>query len=158
MIDILNLIFLQGLGKALKPAIERFLDKISISKSGCWVWVAGLTTKGYGKFHDGKTVLPHRFIYEYYHNIISTDLTIDHLCRNRRCVNPEHLEEVTCKENILRGVGLAAINAKKTHCPQNHPYDDDNTSINSQGRRVCRICRCQTNFRYNSKTVRRYTI
>lgn len=72
---------------------------------------------------------------------IPEGLVIDHLCRNRGCVNPDHLEAVTQRENILRGEGLAAANARKTHCPKGHPYSGENLYVvPSSGRRQCRIC------------------
>ncbi len=112
----------------LKPAIESFLEKISVANNGCWIWLGGKNTDGYGYFYtNSKTVRCSRFIYEYHHGQICPDLVIDHLCRNRICCNPLHLELVTQKENILRGIGITAINSKKTRCPQGHEYDEINT-------------------------------
>ena len=85
-------------------AMERFLDKVVFpAPGGCWVWTASKTYNGYGLFwHEGKTVLAHRFSYEQHTGTISAGLELDHLCRMRHCVNPAHLEEVTGKENLRR--------------------------------------------------------
>jgi len=119
----------------------RFWDKIKITDS-CWEW-KGRTEYGYGRIDiDGKQVRVHRLSYELFCNDIPDKLVIDHLCRNRACVNPEHLEVVTNKENILRGMGASAINSRKTHCPKKHPLSGENLYIDSStGGRRCLICK-----------------
>ena len=82
----------------------------------------------------------HRFIYEYYHGTICPDLTIDHLCKNKKCGNPLHLEEVTQRENTLRGNKMILAFSQKTHCPQGHPYDKENTIYRKTGGRKCKAC------------------
>ncbi len=83
------------------PAIVRFARKIEVdSETGCWVWLASLNNAGYGNFNQTSA---HRFIYEFVFGGISGKLQLDHLCRNRSCCNPNHLEMVTASENIWRG-------------------------------------------------------
>jgi hypothetical protein len=108
---------------------------------GCWGWDAGHTPAGYAKFwRDGRTQLAHRLIYEHERGPIPDGLVIDHLCRNRGCVNPDHLEVVTTRTNLLRGDTLAAANVAKTHCRNGHEYDDANTYRAPDGQRMCRVC------------------
>jgi len=122
--------------------IERCLDKIEI-QNGCWFWTAALDRGGYARLNDWpKTYQAHKWLYEYFYNISTTNL--DHLCRNRSCVNPLHLESVTNKVNILRGIGITAVNARKTQCPHGHAYTPENTDIQhfSYGvGRSCKTCR-----------------
>ena len=121
----------------LKPAIVRFLAKINVVETGCWEWTAYLNQYGYSKFQlNGKIITAHRFIYEYYYGTICPDLTIDHLCRNRKCVNVNHLEQVTNRLNIQRGIKYNTI---KTHCKHGHKFNKTNTRI-YKGFRVCRAC------------------
>ncbi len=121
----------------LKPTIARFLTKINVVESGCWEWIAYLNQYGYAKFQlNNKIINAHRFIYEYYHGVICPDLTIDHLCRNRKCVNVAHLEQVTNKVNTQRGINH---NTEKTHCIHGHEFDESNTRI-YRGQRICRAC------------------
>ena len=141
--------------KACCP-VGRFLCMVSVANSCCWEWQGCLNEKGYGLFFHDNYYRAHRFSYEYYNNaIIPEGLTIDHLCRNRKCVNPKHLEIVTNKENVLRGVGLTAINAKVTHCPYGHPYDSENTYITVDGRRNCKQCHRDSDakWRHNRKVL-----
>ncbi len=116
--------------------VKRFLDKIIIVGSGCWEWQAAKNNIGYGVFHFKKLVLAHRFSYEYYHGEITVGLVIDHKCNNRACVNPEHLQEITQKANLLRGNTLQGINSRKTQCSKGHPYD----YVDSNGGRRCKKC------------------
>lgn len=109
----------------------------------CWLWIGSRTEDGYGSLSfDRKTYRAHRWIYERLVEPIPSDLTIDHLCRNRACVNPLHLDPCTDAENILRGFSFSAINARKTHCPKGHPYSGSNLGfVKSKYQATNRICR-----------------
>ena len=123
--------------------LERFNKKyIPVTESGCWLWIAGLFDTGYGQFSvNGKPTLAHRFAYIAYIGNIPDGLEIDHLCRVRCCVNPDHMEPVSTKTNVLRGAGVTAINAKKTHCKRGHLFTDENTiKVKSPPGRGCRAC------------------
>ena len=108
----------------------------------CWVWDKGKLSAGYGTTRiEGVTKLVHRIAYEYIIGAIPNGLELDHLCRNHACYNPEHLEAVTHIENMRRGK-----HARKTHCPNGHPYSGDNLYIGKQTKggtvaRVCKTCR-----------------
>jgi hypothetical protein len=136
------------LGYVRRPALVRFADKIALTDSGCVEWIGGLNGVGYGQFYIGRTSLEqtgkgyaHRWSYEYHVGPIPEGLELDHLCRNTACVNPEHLEPVTQRENLLRGTSPAAEHAKKTSCPAGHPYAGRNLYIYpSTGIRRCREC------------------
>ncbi len=126
-------------GTILKPAAERFWEKVQ-KTDGCWEWLASRVA-GYGRFRavSGEAhVQAHRWAYEALIGPIPDGLEIDHLCRNRGCVNPAHLEPVTARENVRRGIAPAAVNARKTHCPRGHLYD---YTWPSGFRRGCRECK-----------------
>lgn len=129
---------------------ERFFAHVAMGDAGCWTWTAGKYPAGYGKFWlRSGTVLAHRWVYEFIVAEIPDGLALDHLCRNPSCVNPWHLEPVTDRVNVVeRGTGPTAVNARKTHCPQGHPYDFGNTYVSPKGKRNCRTCAAEANRRY----------
>lgn len=105
----------------------------------CWLWLGSISSKGYPRF--GRREYAHRLIYRWVVGEIPSEMTIDHLCFIRCCVNPWHLEAVTNKENILRGTSPSAIYARRNHCLHGHEFTEANT-VRFPGRsgRVCRIC------------------
>lgn len=116
---------------------ERFTAKYVVDESGCWLWTACKCPKGYGRFNiDGRSVPAHRASYEFHVGPIPEGLHVDHLCRTPACVNPAHLEPVTMRENLDRGVRPWA---SRTHCIHGHPFDEANT-YEYDGRRHCRTC------------------
>jgi len=118
---------------------DRFMERlVEEPNSGCWLWLQSLNGGGYGSYYDVRNKrawMAHRFAYTEQFGPIPRALQIDHLCRTRCCVNPWHLEPVTRSENIRRATRLI------THCPQGHPYDEQNTYISPAGIRQCKICR-----------------
>jgi len=124
--------------------IERLWAKSEPTMMGCWVWTGG-GARGYGQIRiDGRTQSVHRLSYELLKGPIPPGLHLDHKCRVRPCWNPEHLEPVTNKENILRGNGPSAHNAKRTHCINGHTLTGDNLYLYpGDGSRKCKECKRQ---------------
>ena len=124
--------------------LERFEEKFKRT-SECWPWLASLDAHGYGRFSvriaSGKSrmFLAHRVSYETFVGPIPVELDLDHLCRVRSCINPDHLEPVTRSVNLSRSP-LMARGQDKTHCPKGHPYDELNTRVSKSGARNCREC------------------
>jgi len=132
--------FIHGHNKRSTDDRARFESKIG-SREDCWIWIGALDGHGYGDFRTcGKWIGAHRFSYELYVGPIPKGLVIDHLCRNPRCVNPEHLEPVTMAENTARGIGQSARNSAKTHCIHGHEFSPENTGRDGRGRRICKAC------------------
>lgn len=113
-----------------------------ICGNGCWDWVGAINSAGYGSYwSEGRVKLAHRVVYERKLGPIPPGLTLDHLCRNRSCVNPDHLEAVTHRTNVLRGSGASAEHARRTHCPRGHALEGDNLVPWERGkRRRCHTC------------------
>ena len=121
---------------------ERWWSCIEKASNGCWVWKGVPNKSGYGGLKvNGKTVLAHRFGYEMLRGSIPEGMQIDHLCRNRLCVNPEHLEIVTSRVNTLRGDTIAAKEFRQTHCIRGHLLSGENLKMRANGKRICRQCK-----------------
>lgn len=117
-----------------------------VTESGCWNWQHLLRSDGYSFITVGKRRLRgHRFMFELLVGKISKGFEIDHLCRNRACVNPTHLEPVTGKENLRRGMSVPALNYRKVFCLRGHPLEGSNLSTRydkkGRGSRHCITCR-----------------
>lgn len=152
-----SLMFLRGAVASIgdymkkKPIYDRLWNR-SIDVDGCWIYT-GSKSEGYGRIrYEGRNVPAHRLSYEFIVGEIPEGLMLDHLCRNRACINPDHLEPVTNKENILRGVGTGAINAKKTHCLRGHELSGKNISIRTT--RGLRWRACLACERYHHATYK----
>lgn len=122
-----------------KDLLSRFMEKVRVEESGCWRWIGTITTSGYGQFRVGdKRCMAHRVAYEMKFGNIPDGLELDHLCRNRWCVNPNHLEPVTHKENMRRS---PISTGGKTHCKRGHEFTEENTRLEGKSRkRVCIKC------------------
>lgn len=125
----------------------RFIQKFRICETtGCWLWIGGTNSTGYGCFRIGRSKKSaHVVSYEHFVGPKPEGLELDHLCRVRNCVNPEHLEPVTHAENIRRSpLHPSALLRARMHCPQGHPYSGDNLykRVDRTGRiwRICVTC------------------
>lgn len=127
------------------PAVERFWPKVA-KTDGCWHWRGRLNREGYGKFYVGVVerkyvyISAQRWAWEQINGPVPPGLVLDHLCRNRACVRPDHLEPVTSGTNVLRGESPSAQCARKLTCKRGHPFDEANTRQSTKGHRMCVIC------------------
>jgi hypothetical protein len=134
-----------ALGHILPVDVEdRFWSKV-VMVENCWEWLGNYYPNGYGQISIGKRkMMAHRMAYQLRVGPIPDGLTLDHLCRNPKCVNPSHLEPVTMRENTLRGTSPSAECAKKDSCKHGHPLSGDNLVVRKgrSGRpwRACRAC------------------
>lgn len=123
---------------------RRLSSRITVATDGCWLWTGTSGAGGYGVVQiavgSRARTTAHRLVYELLVGPIPEGKQLDHLCRVRNCVNPAHVEPVTIRENVLRGVGPSAANARKTHCPKGHPLAGDNLVTRPRGGRECRTC------------------
>lgn len=144
---------LPGYGSWHKTLKDRILE--NTDRSGeCWLWLKSKYLSGYGVIAINSRATPaHRVSYQEFIGPIPEGLQLDHLCRVRHCVNPEHLEPVTQRENILRAPYTAIdLQREKTHCPQGHSYIGENLYIAPKtGGRGCRVCRSSHASRYRQK-------
>ena len=123
----------------------RLFSKIDRIESGCWLWTGAKTEGGYGTLaYGGRRRLAHRVMFALLKNPIPPHLTLDHLCRNRSCINPDHLDPVSLEENVRRGWVADRErpnrNKEKASCPRGHLYDEANTYVDPAGGRKCRRC------------------
>jgi hypothetical protein len=129
------------MGKVVDVEI-RFWAKVNKTET-CWLWTGYTRDDGYGTIQiDHWPVYVHRFSFELFKGKIADGLSVDHLCRVRNCVNPEHLEAVTMRENTLRGVSPIARQARQTHCKRGHELTGENLKLKGVNKtmRCCRKC------------------
>ena len=145
--------------KTLDPVVRFNRAYSEDPETGCWVWALSLDPDGYGHIRLGsrtdgtrRRMLAHRFAYQQFMGPLDPALTIDHLCRNRACVNPAHLEQVTPRENTQRGARATA-----NECAKGHPFSGDNLVVTRSGKRRCRECANNYAREYQRKTGHRYS-
>jgi len=153
-------------GPKPKPIAERFWSKVDWKEpADCWLWRGNKIPAGYGQFRVGgmadgtrRYKMAHRVAYELTKGEIPDGLVLDHLCRTPLCCNPDHLEPVNRGENVRRGKagnpetnGGARFHRAKTHCRNGHAFSPENTYVNPQGHRSCRICTRDAGMRYQER-------
>lgn len=148
--------------RVAQPLVERFWSKVDRNGpvhptlgTRCWLWTGAVAGRGYGYIALGvagkrRNGYGHRLAYELFVADIPAGMEIDHLCREKRCVNPAHLEPVTPAENNRRSNSRSALNARKTHCRAGHAFDEQNT-YRHDAQRMCRQCRADTARRWRNR-------
>ena len=134
-------------------AAQRFWSKVE-KTDDCWNWTGARSNGGYGNFWDHpnkRTVRAHRWSYEHSVGPIPAGLDLDHLCRNRACVNPAHLEPVSRRENSMRGLSPTVVLHHLNECSKGHELTPANTYFDTSGRGRCRICVLAKNRRYKQR-------
>lgn len=129
-----------------RSLIRRFRASYVVDGNGCWVWTRVLNSRGYARICvNNKMVLAHRWIWMRWNGEIPDGLCVDHICENKRCVNPDHMQLLTPRDNILRSC------PPKTRCPKGHVLDEVGYYMDS-GRRRCKPCHLErTNARYHRR-------
>lgn len=123
------------------PPLDRIAARLIVEDSGCWTLTGSTSSTGYHSIGvNGTTHNAHRWLYEVVVGPVPEGLQLDHLCRNRACVNPDHLEPVSQSENLLRGDGFSGVNARKSVCVNGHDLVGHNVMIRKDGWRNCREC------------------
>jgi hypothetical protein len=141
-----------NMGRAKKPIEARLRQKVMVDAKGCWQWTGSKNNCGYGRVsYLRENRLAHRVSYVTFKGEIPNGMTIDHLCRNRACINPDHLEAVPIGVNVLRGDGPSARHARKTHCPAGHPYSGENLYLYGTTRQCVTCSKNRAMMAYNKK-------
>ena len=122
------------------PLEVRMMGHVVVVES-CWEWVGGTSSTGYGRVYDGNRMAQaHRVMYEIRVGPIPDGMEIDHLCRNRRCINPDHMEPVTHRENSARGLSPSAVSRRTGLCVRGHAMTPDNIEKNGPNKVRCKTC------------------
>jgi hypothetical protein len=129
---------------------EKLLSKVTVLPNGCWIYNGYTDSNGYAEWRPyplAKNDYVHRSSYEVFKGPIPDGLEPDHTCKRRNCANPDHLEAVTRRVNVLRSDNPAGLNARKTHCKRGHEFTPENTYPNGRDKkgRGCIACRDMRN-------------
>ena len=140
-------------GPKPRPVRDRFMEKVAPDPmSGCWLWTGKMLPQGYGVLSvEGTTRGAHRLAHELFIGPIPEGMHIDHLCRNRACCSPDHIEAVTPRENLRRGIAPSWVSYRTNRCHNGHELNEQNAYITAEGRRACRPCRAAWMRAYNRK-------